>query len=339
MKIKMMCLFCALWVSPVWVSPLCGQDGVVVEGEAVVIQEGVMIEEVMNDGPAVSGEAKGKALGAKRFQLKHVFANEIRMMELACNLDAKQKLKLKIGAKGAVKKLADKWLKDNEMNLGWMLNDGGPVGLAGPDEDEDEEKKKEDDEIVVKEITDLDEVGDNMLMAVVMDDYGNPFTAKHPEDSFFWKKIVKSVLTEEQQKQFVEFKTKRVDQKKELVLNLLVQNLVIELSLDGEQEQKIRELVRPKLMSARRIPSNSFLEPYIYYYYASKVRTSELKKLLSDVQLQQWKIFMAPTKQIGEMVEMENMGGNGGMEEGLGGMVIEMVVESIGDGLLQLFSK
>ena len=64
-----------------------------------------------------------------------------------------------------------------------------------------------------------------------------------------------------------------------MVLNLLVQNLVMELSLDNEQEQKIRELIRPELLAARDVKMNSFLEPYIYSYYGSKVRTDQLKKI------------------------------------------------------------
>ena len=102
---------------------------------------------------------------------------------------------------GAVEKLADKWLKKNESDLQWILNEGGPIAVVGPIEDGDKTgEEKADDEIIVPEIKDLDEVGDNMIMAIAMDEYENPFSGKHPEDSAFWKKIVKSVLSDEQQK-------------------------------------------------------------------------------------------------------------------------------------------
>ena len=301
---------------------------------------GVAIEAMQEDGPEISGEAKGKVLGAKQFQLRHQFANEINLIDLACKLDKKQKLKLKIGAKGAVKKLANQWLKRNEGNLQWMINPGGPIAIAGDDPDESEDKdKKKSDEIVIKEIKDFDEIESNMIMNIVMDTFENPFASNHPVDSPFWKKIVKGVLTDKQKTQLIEFKANRKKRKTEAILNLLIQNLTAELTLNEEQQEKIRELIRPKFLKAKPISTTMFAETYFYYYYASKVRKSDLKKILTDEQIQQWKLFMAPAQQVGQMIEMENGMGANARDEEFFGFVLEEVVSSIGEGLLELFAK
>lgn len=38
-------------------------------------------------------------------------------------------------------------------------------------------------------------------------------------------------------------------------------------------------------------------------YFASKVDEEKLNKLLSPAQFQKWKIFMAPAKQFGPLIE------------------------------------
>ncbi len=315
-------------------SNVMAQDIVEVPEEAVVEsidQEELEDWEEADDEAAVMGNPFGiepaNMLAAKKFQLTQIFAVEAEVIARVCELDKKQAMKLKIGMKGAVKKLSNKWVKDG--------NAMGMMGMAmGDSDDEDEDKEAEAIEEVV--INDADEIDEMTLQMLMMNGGGNPFSSDDPRDSKFWKKVVSSVLTDEQAAKFKQHQTERAAAKRKALTDSAIASITAELGLSVDQIPKLDAIVRPVMVDAE-INCHVFYEPYILYYYASKADGKELKKLLSPAQLQQWKLFVAPSKQIGQMMEMED-GMMGGMEEtGNFMMVIDETLTEIVEGVVSLF--
>ncbi len=271
------------------------------------------------------GTSPNKMMAAKKFQLNQTFAVELEVFKKIGDLDAKQMLKLKIAAKGTVKKIATKWKKSNAQ-MGRVVRAGG----GGNEDDEDQE---DEEEVVIK---DADEI-DQMTLELITMNNGNPFRVDDPLENKFWKKTVASVLTEEQSNRIKAYKSKRNEEKTEALIELAITEVAYELALDDDQKSKLAELVRPQLQDIE-ITAPSFYESFIMYYYISKVSNRKLKKFLTPAQLQKWKLFLAPAKQFGQMIEMENDQFLDGNDNGFF-FVVEMILREVFGELEQALSE
>lgn len=331
----LLALLILLSINAALISNASAQEaGGVIEIEDVQEVEGAAMIEMFDQT-----RSKPKILAAKRFHLKQTLNNEIRKIEAVCELDKKQKLKLRIGLKGAVKKLSEKWMKDNEGQLGFMLN--GPVEIDENGEviEREEKKEQEDQPVEIPTITDADEIDDMMMQMVVMQD-SNPFRVSQPTNSKFWKKLVKETLREDQLAKLVEFRKQEEQRKLDIHLLGLMAALDRELTLTDQQEADLKKLIQPHVTNIK-LQTATFYEPFLFNYHASKVSEVGLKAILTPNQIQQWKFFMAPAKQIGQMLAMEN-----DMNFGGGDIVVEIaneaaseLLEEVGQAVLDLFSK
>ncbi len=238
------------------------------------------------------GVDPAKMAAAKRFQLAQDFAVEIDEITRVCKLDKKQVLKLKIGAKGAAKKLVAEWRKMTAQQFGMEP----PVAA-----DEQADKNQDVDEVEVKDADEIDE----MTLQMLQFSGGNPYRSSKPTESEFWTKTVASVLTQPQTEQLESYQKKRSDAKNNARLAMVMETLTIELALTADQRTKLETMVATQFEDAE-INCNLMYEPYLIYYYASKVSSTELEELLSANQHQKWKMFMAPMRQMGQILEMSD---------------------------------
>ena len=89
------------------------------------------------------------------------------------------------------------------------------------------------------------------------------------------------------------------------VLAYVIESLAFELNLTPEQKTELAEILIPAAEDSVILDRvQSHYEPYLIRFYASKVSIGKMKKLLSDSQLQQWKIYVGPAKNFGPMFEM-----------------------------------
>ncbi len=273
-----------------------------------VVQEGEaeMVEAVAMQPAMMIGAGLPQMLAAKRFQLTQIFAVEVEEIKRVCELDDAQVRKLSIGAKGAVKKLMHEWKKTADQQFGVVavraVQDMGEEEVDPVDNDQGPIN----DETEV-EITDADQIDYSSLHMVVIGNNGNTYNVEQPAKSEFWKKTIGSVLTESQATRLDQFRMEREAKKRSAMTALCLSTLDLELGLNDEQHLKLSALVTP-LTEKAEIDCSAFMEPYLYYYHASKADEGSLKEFLSAAQIQKWKLFMAPTRQIGQMIEMEAQG-------------------------------
>ena len=264
-----------------------GEDEEVIEAAAVQPEIGVV-------GSAQNMEA------AKRFQLTQIFAVEIEEIARVCELDNTQITKLTVGAKGAVKKMTAHWIKTSGQQLG-VVNRVVELDADGNEVAGGEKQVAEKPEV---EITDADQIDIMTIQMVIMGDMGNPFNANQPTEHEFWQKTLASVLSENQAAKLGRYRSERNAAKRQVMIAFCMDTLKVELALSDEQQAQLSALVTPAIEKAE-IECFSFLEPYLAYYHASKVEAVSLAAILSQAQLQKWKLFMAPAKQIEQMREME----------------------------------
>lgn len=276
---------------------LCGQEIAPVQEAAPV--EVDTDEAVEDDEPVQVGGLNQfgldpkKMMAVKTFYLSQIFSVEIDELKRVCELDPKQVKKLTVAAKGAVKKAAAKWKKTAAQR----------GGIADLNLDDDDQVPASDQPDIV--INDADEIDEMTLQMVVMNNMGNPFKSDDPRDDKFWRKTLAGVLTDEQSAKFKTYRLEREMAKREALIASTVNLLATDLALTDEQQTQLTELVTPPMKKAK-LTCPVFYEPYVLIYYASKVDEKKLKELLSPAQIQKWKIFMAPAKQVGQMMEMED---------------------------------
>ncbi len=266
-----------------------------------------------------------KLQAAKKFQLIQLFAVEVEELKSICDLNKQQSLKLKIAIKGAVKKLTADWVKKNNRQMGNMM---------GAVQQPKKKKKEDEEELIIKDADEIDEMTLQFVMMNMMG--GNPYKNDDPRDSRFWRKTVKSVLTEEQQEKFKAVCVQRKKAKRRALTNYMVSSMAVELGMDNDQTKKFEAIVRP-VMDSAKMKCITLYEPYLMYYFASKADKKKMKELLSPAQLQKWKIFLGPSKQIGQMIEGGNAigqvnGGNGGFWED-----VENIVEDVAENVVAIF--
>jgi len=268
-------------------------------GELIELQDEAVEAEVMRGNPF--GFEPGKIIAAKRFHLKQVFQVEIELIERLCEPTAQQKAKLRVAAKGAVKKLSAEWLKKTGQRFGAVpvpaQQDGGANQADDTAQNESEEQAEE-------EIKDASEIDDNMAQFLIMEVTGNPFRTVPPQDEKAWTTLVAGILTAEQVKTLSDFRATEAQQKRDEMLQSVLGGLTRELGLTPEQREKLQATFQPHFENAV-FKGIAFFEPYMGYYYASKAKNEELAAFLSHAQIQKLRIFLWPARQIEQMMEME----------------------------------
>ena len=276
-----------------------------------------------------------KMLAAKHFQLSQIFQVEVDQIEQVCQLDKKQLLKLKIGAKGAVKKLAEQWQKTAGQQFGMAA--AVELELDADVEGEKSETPETDQETI--EITDADQIDEMTMQLVMTDQMGNPFKTPRPTESDIWTKMIRGVLTDGQSQTWTDFQRDQAVAKRTAMIAFVVASLTQELALSADQRTTLESLVTPQLATAE-IKCIGFYEAYVMYYHVSKVSKKDLQGFLSPAQYQQFQLFVAPSKQIGQMMETEEKFMID--IDGSGINLIEGVLEGIGellDGIGSFFTN
>lgn len=313
----------ACLLSPSCFAGLTAQEFADVE-EALVVEQAAedqADEEVAEAQVAVNafGVENSKMIAAKRFQLSQTFLVEVEELVRVCELDKKQALKLRIGAKGAIKKLTAEWKKRINEQMGQF-----PQVRPGNGDQEDGQEVK---------FKDADEIDENTLQLVMMNAVGNPFQYEDPRKHRFWLNIVGNVLTDAQSEKFKQYRRQRNVAKRTAMIDSAMTSLSIELGLTEQQRMELEKIIRPPMEQAE-ISCFTFYEPFVLYYFASKADQSEIEKCLSPAQLQAWKIFLAPSKQVGQMIE-----GNDGVvaEEKNLMLFIDRALDAVIEGLQAIF--
>jgi hypothetical protein len=242
---------------------------------------------------------------AKRFHLTQVFQVEIERIERICQPTPQQVAKLRIAAKGAVKKLTAEWWKKVGQRVGGVVQmEGGDNANAEDAAENDAAGTAAAEETVEVEIKDASEIDEGMSQMIIME-MDNPFRTKLPEEHPIWTKLVEGILGSEQLQSLANHKADIETQRRDNILNTLMGSTTFELGLTAEQQNQLREVFRPKLVDAK-IQCLPFYEPYIWMYYASQVTDEELAKVLSPAQVQKLRIFFLPAKEIGAMMAQED---------------------------------
>ncbi len=273
-----------------------GEAAAGIDGDVIVVEAAQVGRAIM-----VGGASMSQLVAAKRFHLNQIFAVEIAEISRLCELDPGQVKKLTVGAKGAVKKLLEEWKKKSAAMPFGVFQDA----LDAQDGKEDANNAAEVPEEV--EISDAGQIDEMSMQMLEIGAGENPFATEQPTRHEFWKKTLASVLSESQATRLDQYRSERQQKKCEAMVILCMNTLNLELGLDEGQYGKLSALIAPRMASAQ-VECFSFMEPYLYYYHASKVDEKDLKEFLSHAQLQKWKFFMSPSKQIGEMIEMEAQG-------------------------------
>lgn len=287
------------------------EGGAVVEieiGQAQAEEGAIVVE-----GEAIPAQVLGFAMGfdpskmqaAKRFHLTQVFQVEIERIERICQPTPQQVAKLRIAAKGAVKKLTAEWWKKVGRQVGGVLQPGGGDNANAEDAAENDAAETEvAEETAEAEIKDASEIDDNLAQMIIME-MDNPFRTKLPEEHPAWTKLVDGILSSEQAQSLANHKVEIAAQRRANILNTLMGNATVELGLTNEQQVQIREVFQPHLANAE-FDCLPFYESFLGMYYASRVTDEELAKVLSPAQVQKLRIFFMPAKQIGDMMAQED---------------------------------
>ena len=118
-------------------------------------------------------------------------------------------------------------------------------------------------------------------------------------NSTFWKKTLNSTLSKEQKETWENFVTEQLEHKREKMADAAIASFNIEFGLTLEQQEAFAELVRPKLLGIKLKTIETIgrkYERHMYSYYASKASKSEIEKIFTKAQMQQWKITVSTAK-------------------------------------------
>jgi len=287
------------------------EGGAVVEieiGEAQAEEGAIVVE-----GEAIPAQVLGFAMGfdpskmqaAKRFHLTQVFQVEIERIERICQPTPQQVAKLRIAAKGAVKKLTAEWWKKVGRQVGGVLQPGGGDNANAEDAAEnDAAGTAAAEETVEVEIKDASEIDDGMSQMIIME-MDNPFRTKMPEEHPIWTKLVEGILSSEQLETLTNHKADLEVQRRANVLNVFMISANVELGLTADQQVRLRAIFEPHLTDAK-IRCLPFYDPFVGMYYASQASDEELATVLSPAQVQKLRIFLLPVKEIGAMMAQED---------------------------------
>ena len=233
---------------------------------------------------------------AKLFWFRKVFAVETLKIKLACNLDKKQMLKLKVAAKRAARKDFTAWKE------GWdeymKQFQGMDLGL-GPIKPRNKDIGRE--ELVIEGADEIDQqILKVMSQWTFLGDYGEAFKAI---DSIFWRKTVKSVLNPEQFEKYEAFLATRNQAYLDARIDSFVLMMKEKLSLSDDQAKRYDALVRPKMKTAPVAPDQ--LDYYVFLSSATKHDSEKMKAILNEDQYQLMKMILEPTNAYGDRFDRE----------------------------------
>ncbi len=237
---------------------------------------------------------EGKVVGARRFILRQEFQIEIDRINGVCKLQPKQLNKLAIASKGGVKKA----LKD------WQQKTLARFEAFNGNQENDVEREPVEEE----KYTDISAIDDQTLQLADNGFFGDVQNDTVANNSL-WKKTLNSTLSKEQKDAWKAFITEQREVKREMMADATIASLNLKIGLTAEQKVEFTELVRPEILEAKlEMVENvaSQYENYLYLYYASKVKNSKLKKILTESQMQLWKLTVSTAKQYGSLFERDN---------------------------------
>lgn len=281
-----------------------GQETGVERVQTEIVKQDVDQDEGDDDVAAVMpanpfGFEPAQMLKAKRFYLMQTFQVEIEVIERVCEPTEQQKAKLRVAAKGAAKKLSQRWVKDFNRDFGPRVAGGG----QGDSDDSDSEIEL--DDANAEEITDANQIDDNLAQFIMMGRAENPFKTKSPENDEAWTNLVAGVLTPEQNRAWAEHKESQRKQQNEELLRSTFTLLSRELRLTEEQTEKLRGALQPHFADVK-LECVPFFETYMSYYFAAKVKDDELATFMTPAQIQKLRMILWPARQIGMMMEMDD---------------------------------
>ena len=259
-----------------------------VQDEKAVEENAETDEVIASTGPVLASPFGDRSalLGAKQFQLTHIFALEIKRIESVCQLSDAQSTKLRIGAKGAVKKMVEEFAKSDAFKQLSMMN--GP----GADDDAKDQNR---DEIKIKEIKDVGDVDDYVWQLIDMGDSpAEMFSSKPPTENPHWTMVVKGTLTDDQYQAFSTWAEDEQQKLSQATMDLGLQQLTAQLVLSSDQQVKLRELVAAKVDKFKNIPK--VYASFMFLFATAAVDNDDLKKLLDESQYQRLQIIVSPMK-------------------------------------------
>ncbi|MEZ6095832.1 MAG: hypothetical protein R3C03_16645 [Pirellulaceae bacterium] len=264
--------------------------------EVVELDDRVLVEDLdMINNPFGT---VGQLLGAKQFYLQKIYAIEIKKINSVCQLDESQIAKLKVGAKGAVKKQVEEFRKSG---LGMV------IGVATPDEfpNDDGDGDRVDSELDEVEIMEVDDVNDLPEFTWQMIEMGNGpqefLSYDLPTEHPLWAKIVTSTLTDEQYKNYAAACNEREEEVNAAIIDAGIKQFEHELGLSDAQSKQLRELIEPEVDSFKRLPK--IYASFRFLFASAKVDPDQLKKFLDDDQFQRMQIIIMPIKDMVNMMD------------------------------------
>jgi len=234
---------------------------------------------------------EAKVFGARRFLLKKEFQIELERVNAVCKLEPKQIKKLEIASKGGVKKALKDWKKVTLPRFG--------INLNGADVDEDREPVEE------KVYTDSSDI-DSQTMQLASNAYSSNVKEATAANNTFWKKTLKTTLSKEQKEVWEAFVTEQRELRRATMADAAIEKLNFKFGLTPEQKKKFVELVRPEILKAKLELVESVgmhYERYLYLYQVSKVSDTKIEKVLTEAQMQQWKLVVSTARNYGSMFE------------------------------------
>ena len=231
-----------------------------------------------------------KLFAAKRFQLSNEFAMKIKLMDDICNLDQKQKLKLKIAAKGATEKAVAKYEKD------WKQYIQQFGGFQNVNNDAGKKKKKKPGKKKRFVINDVDQI-DAQVLQLLDQAMGGMGGVKKQDltNVSLWKRTVSKVLGEQQQALLDKHIEKAKLAKRAARADTFIADMRIRLALSDEQLDEFSKIVRPAFLEKDLEVSWTY-DAMATLYLGSKHDKKEMKALLTDEQQLVLKIALKPAE-------------------------------------------
>jgi hypothetical protein len=219
---------------------------------------------------------------------------QIEEMKMICDLEEGSVRKLKVAAKAVARKQVDKWTKSMDEFQMWNMQ-----GIDA-NKDDDEEEEVDIDKI------DLKKVDSNTLQWLSMDMVGNGEDNGATTEKI-WKKALKAALSEEQLEKFEAVQKQREKRLQEANVQFYGQMYGAELLLEGEKLDKFVGVIRETL--AKHDPPRSLNTAYNSLMHIGSIRDKDFKGVLTDAQLQRWRILIGPYggAQMWEVEEVEDL--------------------------------
>ena len=204
-------------------------------------------------------------------------------MKRVCQLSDDQVRKLQVGAKGTVARSMVLWKKQAsalQQQLGGMF--AGGFVVPGEEEEEEDDEKEEEEEEEEANAAPINAQVFQMMGQMMMDDIP-------PHRQKIWKNVVGKVLTDEQRTRLTEADKARLAFIRKAGVMSRVQELDQLLRLSPQQRPRIVEVVDRVLgKTIEQADGPRKARSTIIYGDESRLRSKDLKDILSDAQLKAW---------------------------------------------------